>query len=121
LGLSQLQWLRLTQVLRLSGRECDVTRLILETQSEEAIATALSISRHTVHSYLERLYRKTAVKSRTELIIKLFATYIDLSSSASTGLYCAVEFERERGIPPSSRPDPAPPCATLAQLPDIQT
>ena len=119
LGLSPLQWLRLTQVLRLSGRECDITRLILETLSEEEIAIALSISPHTVHSYCERLYRKTSVKSRMELIIKLFATYIDLSCSASL-VFCEVAAERERHPPPSSQLGPGLSCATPAKLPDAQ-
>jgi hypothetical protein len=40
------------------------------------------ISRHTVHTYLDRLYRKLGVNSRAQLISVLFAAYVEMSHTA---------------------------------------
>jgi DNA-binding CsgD family transcriptional regulator len=53
---------------RLSPREKDVVRLLLEGLSTSAIADRLNISLHTVRDHLKRLYRKTSVRSRSELL-----------------------------------------------------
>jgi hypothetical protein len=43
---------------------------------------ALGIPRHTVHTYLDRLYRKLGVNSRAQLISVLFAAYVEMSHTA---------------------------------------
>jgi DNA-binding NarL/FixJ family response regulator len=40
------------------------------------IASRLRMSRNTVHTHLERLYRKVSVTSRSQLIVRLFHTYM---------------------------------------------
>ena len=72
---------RLCDALNMSPREVEIAHLLLLAKSEAAIAQTLCISTHTVHSHLERLYRKLAVRSRCELIICLFRTYIQLRAS----------------------------------------
>ena len=64
--------------LRLSTREAQIVVLMLLQHSDIDIAEVLNISAHTVHSHVERIYRKLAVHSRCELIVTLFKTYISL-------------------------------------------
>jgi DNA-binding CsgD family transcriptional regulator len=52
----------------LSPREVDVVRLLLEGLTTNAMADRLSISLHTVRDHFKRLYRKTGVRSRSELL-----------------------------------------------------
>ena len=79
--LSDLEWAEISDYMRFSGRESEIARLILFGYNEETVATRLSISIHTVHSHVERLYRKLGIGSRGHLIIKLFESYVSLRSS----------------------------------------
>lgn len=71
--LCERDWLRIQQALRLSQREAQIVRFIFDDLKESAIGHELGISRHTVHTYLARLFRKLDVSSRCELIIRVFA------------------------------------------------
>lgn len=51
----------------LSERELDVARLILDGRSNDEIAERLFISLSTVKTHVSRIFRKTGVKSRSEL------------------------------------------------------
>lgn len=66
--------------LGLSAREAQIVVLILERHSDTEIAGQLNISMHTVHSHVERIYRKVKVHSRCELVVAVFKTYINLRS-----------------------------------------
>jgi DNA-binding CsgD family transcriptional regulator len=78
--LDDVQWQSIAEALQLSRRESEITRLLLDDQTEWSIAAQLSISRHTVHTHLERLYRKLEVTSRSQVIMRVFQTYVELSS-----------------------------------------
>lgn len=71
-------WARMSARLKLSSRESQIAFLVLTDVSENTIADRLSISKHTVHSHIERLYRKLAIRSRSQLVVKLFETYVSL-------------------------------------------
>jgi DNA-binding CsgD family transcriptional regulator len=73
-------WDEIRRTLRLSVREADIAALIIANASNGTIAQRLSISAHTVHSHLERLYRKLAICSREELITCVFRTYVQRHS-----------------------------------------
>jgi DNA-binding CsgD family transcriptional regulator len=45
-------------------------------EDEQGLATSLGISRHTIHTHLERLYRKLRVNSRSQLIAAVFVAYV---------------------------------------------
>jgi DNA-binding NarL/FixJ family response regulator len=54
-------------VARLSGRELDVVRLVVEGRSNDEIAARLGIGAKTVESHLRRLFERFDIASRTEL------------------------------------------------------
>ena len=69
-------WAHLNTKLHLSPREAEIVQRLSLDESEDSIGHQLGISRHTVHSHLERLYRKLDVTSRTQVVIRLFQEYI---------------------------------------------
>ena len=71
-------WRRLAVSLRWSERESQIEPALLEDKKESAIATHLGISRHTVHTYTERLYRKMGVTSRVGLVRRVFLEYMSM-------------------------------------------
>ena len=69
-------WRRVTGMLALSARESEILQAVFEDQKEYCIAANLGISSHTVHTHLERIYRKLHVSSRVELVVRVFAAYL---------------------------------------------
>jgi DNA-binding NarL/FixJ family response regulator len=58
---------RAGSVARLSERELDVVRLVVDGRSNDEIATRLGIGPKTVESHLRRLFERLDIASRTEL------------------------------------------------------
>jgi DNA-binding CsgD family transcriptional regulator len=98
--LSADEWDALRRMLSLSERQAEICVFILSDCSEAQIADGLGISCHTVHSHLERLYRKLAVKSRTELLVHLFQAYVHFSAERS------VDRGESEALPIARRVDP---------------
>ena len=69
---SETQWAAIADSLSLSPREFEIVKYIFDDRSEEGMAFGLDISHHTVHTYLNRLYRKIGVNSRSQLLLHVF-------------------------------------------------
>ena len=74
-------WGEIAASLRLSNRESQIVQCIFDSEQELGIAARLGISHYTVHTHMERLYRKLHVRSRSELAVRVIAQYLHLSSS----------------------------------------
>jgi DNA-binding CsgD family transcriptional regulator len=61
----------IVQAYGLSGRERDVTQLVLQGLSTKEIADRLCISVHTVQDHLKTIFDKVDVHSRRELVSRV--------------------------------------------------
>ena len=61
----------MAQINKLTNREWEVAKLLLQGKSNKLIASALGISDRTVEFHLKNIYAKFQVSSRIELILKL--------------------------------------------------
>jgi len=93
-------WVIISRALALSGREAEIARLILRDDSECVIADHLGISSHTVHTHVERLFRKLNVSSRCQVVVRIFYAYLRLTAG-SVDPACDV-----RAAPASLSPSP---------------
>jgi DNA-binding CsgD family transcriptional regulator len=78
--LTEDAWTAIGRSLGLSTRELQIVTMLIEDriETEDQIAHILGISSHTVHTHLERLYKKIGVTSRCHLILRVFAEYVQL-------------------------------------------
>ncbi len=78
-------WDDIERSLKLSDRERQITQFVFDDQKEPVIAADLRISRHTVNTYLRRLYHKLGVSSRAQLIVRVVAEYMAIHGVGHKG------------------------------------
>ena len=83
--ISEDHWAEIGTTLRLAPRELQVVQGVFDDHKEFAIAHDLGISPHTVHTYLERVYRKLRVGSRVELVVRIIQELLTLIEQPSHG------------------------------------
>jgi DNA-binding CsgD family transcriptional regulator len=71
------EWDRLMQQLRLSARQAEVVRALLEDMTVDAVARQLGIRPDTVKTYLKRSYRRLKVRSRVQLALRIMSASIE--------------------------------------------
>ena len=76
---SEGHWVRIAESLRFSGRETQIVKGIFDDDTEQGIGQRFGMSPHTVHTHLQRLYRKLGVSSRTQLILRVVGEYMALN------------------------------------------
>ena len=74
--LSDASWRDIAKTLRISGRELQIVHGIFDNRTEHAIAVNLSIADCTVHTHLNRLYKKLGVTTRVELVLRVIETFL---------------------------------------------
>lgn len=75
--LSPDAWRRVAAALRLSDRERQIVQCLFEDMTEREAAARLSISSHTVHTHIARLYRKLGVRTRCGLASRIMTVHAD--------------------------------------------
>ena len=71
------QWTLVATALRFSDREAEVVRCLLDGHTEQTTALRLGLSVHTVHSYVGRIYPKLGVRSRSDLVVRIFRRFVE--------------------------------------------
>lgn len=78
-------WLSIAASLGLSERELQVVKSVFEGGTEVLIARRLNLSSHTVHTHLDRVYRKLRVSNRCGVVLKVFAEYLSAGPHDEAG------------------------------------
>ena len=103
--LTKSGWHALASSLHVSKRELQIVRGIFEGGTEATIAEDLDVSIHTVHSHLDRLYKKLHVPNRCAMVVRIFAEYLRLEQHRRRVKETGEPLAREEPEEEHSRPD----------------
>ena len=101
--MSPEDWLSIAASLGLSERELEVVKSVFEGGTEVLIARRLNLSSHTIHSHLDRVYKKLRVSNRCGVVIKVFAEYLSSGLHEEAGS-CTSNAEARVDRQPSCEP-----------------
>lgn len=81
--LAERQWRDIASFMDLSARQLQIVRCIFDGCAKEAtIARRLRIAPSTVHPHLNRLHRKVSAATRCDVILRVFAVHVMLTSTS---------------------------------------
>jgi len=100
-------WAAIARSLNLSKRERQLLRGVFEDRTDYSIASALGISRHTVHTHFERLHAKLNVANRAQLILRVLHEFLTLTASPDSGLPPLCPYGATARCPWRNGPPPA--------------
>ena len=92
--LSTGEWQVIDSELGLTTREREIVELVLADLKESAMGAELGISPHTVHTHLERVYRKVGVRGRVQLVVRVLGACL-AHMRAVAGFGRSAEADRE--------------------------
>lgn len=84
--LSKDAWKVIARSCALSPREVQIIRGIFDNHTEDGIAGLLGISRHTIHTYLTRIFRKLDATTRTQVVLRIMQRFLVLSEASDETL-----------------------------------
>lgn len=87
-GFGDAAWMQLARSLRLSKREVEISRGVFENLKEQALAAELNISEHTIHTHLNRLFRKLHVQTRAQMVLRIMQEFFALTRGGSLPSIC---------------------------------
>lgn len=64
-----IAWHEVATALKLSPRELEIIRGVFDNLTDAAMAPSLGMSAHTVHSHMNRIFRKLNISTRAQLIL----------------------------------------------------
>ena len=73
--LSGHEWKVIAASLNLSPRELQIVQRVFHDENEATIAAELGMAPGTVHTHLERLYRKLNVHTRCALVVRIMVQH----------------------------------------------
>jgi len=76
--LTPTEWCDVAHSLTLSARQLRIVRSMFDDKTEGEIAEKLGISSHTVHGNILRLYHKLGVRSRVQILLRVFKAHLAL-------------------------------------------
>lgn len=66
-------WNAIAKTLELSPQQKRIVELILNGQQDKEIAAEMELTIPTVSTYLKRIFARTGVSSRMQLVLRIFA------------------------------------------------
>jgi len=84
--LSLRAWNAVAITLRITARELEIIQGVFDNLTEAGIARRLQVTEHTVHTHLNRLFKKLHVTTRTELVLRVMQEMLALTVSAESPL-----------------------------------
>jgi DNA-binding CsgD family transcriptional regulator len=77
-------WQQVEAALGLTQRELQMVQSVFDNLPEAGIARRFRISEHTVHTHLNRLFKKLAVTTRTGVVLRIMEQVLN-STLCETG------------------------------------